>query len=155
VVLLRPRRDEWTHAHARWGSISRALLAFRSARIGLERVQANISPLEAQTHTHSDDKRLAQRVHTQVASDQRAHNESDLAEASELIMKRLVHYGKGLDGGEHIFDYRSVPGHRRVVLPLGLGELATWGTVIRGNPIIRSEVGRSNIRTLKTEWVIA
>jgi len=55
-------------------------------------------------------------------------------------MKRLVHYGKGLDCGEHVFDHRSVPGHRSVVLPLSLGELASWWAVVRGHPI-RSEVG--------------
>jgi len=70
-------------------------------------------------------------------------------------MKRLVHNGKGLDGGKHVFDHRSVPGHRRVVLLLGLGELASWWEAVRGNPIIRSEVGRRNIRASGTEWVIA
>jgi len=126
--------------------------------MGLERVQANIPsptiPPEAQTHVHSDDKHLTQRARTQVASDQRAHYKSDLAEASELMMKRLAHYGKGLDGGEHVFDYRSVPGHCRVVLLLDPGELAFWGAAVRGNPIIRSEVGRRNIRAIEAEWII-
>jgi len=66
--------------------------AFRSDRMGLGRVQANIPPLsppEAQTHVHSEDKHPTQWALTQVASDRRAHDRSDLAEASELIMKRL------------------------------------------------------------------
>jgi len=113
------------------------------------------SPPEAQTYVHSDDKHLTQRALTQVASDQRAYYKSDLAEASELIMKRLVHYGKGRDGGEHVFDYRSVPGHRRGVLPLGLGKLASWRATVRRNHIVRSEVGWRNIGALGTEWVIA
>jgi len=71
--------------------------------MGLERVQANIPP-GAQTHVHSDDKHLTQRALKQVASDQQAHYKSDLAEASGLIMKWFAHYGKGLDGGEHVFD---------------------------------------------------
>jgi len=70
-------------------------------------------------------------------------------------MKRLVHYGKGLDGGEHIFDDRSVPGHCRVMLPLSLGELASWGRRYGGNHIIRSKVGWRNIRAIEIEWVIA